>query len=526
LAPFELSREVVLGVAMLGFSGTLIYFFAHRLRLLADQALQSEDRSRQSEERLRCLFEESPIGQMLIEPDRLNIVQCNQAAAQVLGYSRQNLCRLSVRDFTVGVDGEADQTLQQRLFSHENVQAELQVRRKDGARRDVSMTVVPLKTPEGLRFHATQVDITELKLAQEELRIAATAFDCNEAIIVMDAEFKILRVNNAVTQMSGYSDYEIQGRHISELRPGRHLPAFYEAIWHEVARHGVWRGELWQTLKSGEDRPFLGTLTAVKNKRGVVTHYVSSMVDATNNRLMEKQRLLNEAAHRNTLVREVHHRIKNHLQGIVGILNRFAKKHPDTAVPLHQAIGQVQSISIIHGLQGHSATSSVLLCELIRAISDEIQVLWQTPMVLDIASDWPRYFVTEDEAVPIALVLNELILNAVKHGGQSHGSVSVGLCQGSDVGVVHIRIGNQGHFEFNRHPSRMPHSGLNLIEALMPRHGARILRDQQRDQVVTWLELEPPVIYLQSVPPATQGATVLAEPERWRSAIVGVETGR
>jgi two-component sensor histidine kinase len=118
----------------------------------------------------------------------------------------------------------------------------------------------------------------------------------------------------------------------------------------------------------------------------------------------EAKRLADEAAHRDTLVREVHHRIKNNLQGITGLLRQFAQHHPETAEPINQAIGQVQGIAVIHGLQGGAVASSVRLCELTGVIATEIQNLWQTPVILDILAAWQPRVIAENEAVPIALV--------------------------------------------------------------------------------------------------------------------------
>jgi two-component sensor histidine kinase len=279
------------------------------------------------------------------------------------------------------------------------------------------------------------------------------------------------------------------------LRSKRSLESFYDHIWQEVQRTGSWQGEGWHQRKNSEDFPERSTITAVRNAHGQVTHYVGFLTDISNEKQQEQQRLRDEVAHRNTLVREVHHRIKNNLQGIMGILRKFANRHPEMAEPMQQAISQVQTISVIHGLQGRAVTASVLLCELLRAIAGEIETLWLTPVVLDIAPEWALHVVAEEEAVPIALVLNELILNAVKHGGQANGKVHITLKQGLQPEQVHIVIANAGHFVEDRRRVGQAHSGLHLITALMPHSGARIFREQHVDQVTTVLELEFPVIF-------------------------------
>lgn len=336
-----------------------------------------------------------------------------------------------------------------------------------------------------------------LRQREEALRIAAIAFECQEGMIVTDANRVILRTNQSFTRIMGYTNEEVRGKTTEFMRSDRHSSAFYDTAWETAQRVGSWQAEVWHQRKNREVFAQWVTGTAVKNTRGEVTHFVITHIDITRQKQQEQQRLRHEAAHRATLVREVHHRIKNNLQGITGLLRQFAQKHPETAEPMNQAISQVQGISIIHGLQGSTVTSAVRLCELMAAIAQEIQTLWQTAVVLEIAPQWIPAIIAEAEAVPMALVLNELVVNAIKHGGKAQGQVRITLRAGPQVDTLQIRITNAGYLAPDYMQPGQPRNGLQLIAALMPRHGARIVREQHGHQVVTLLELGPPIIVLE-----------------------------
>lgn len=339
-------------------------------------------------------------------------------------------------------------------------------------------------------------EITGRKRAEAELRIAATAFECQEGMIITDTNRIILRTNQSFTRIMGYTDEEVVGRATTFMRSDRLPASFYDAAWEAARRDGSWQAEVWHRRKNGEVFPQWLTSTAVKDEHGNITHFVITHIDITSRKQQEAKRLTDEAAHRDTLVREVHHRIKNNLQGITGLLRQFAQRHPETASLMNQAIGQVQGISVIHGLQGGADPSSVRLCELTGAIAAEVQALWQSPVVLDIPPEWVPCVIAGNEAVPIALVINELIVNAVKHGGKASGSVSITLRKGAKPDMLEITIINRGQLALDDMQTDRPHSGLQLIAALMPHHGARIVREQRGDTVVTLLELGPPVLSL------------------------------
>ncbi len=220
--------------------------------------------------------------------------------------------------------------------------------------------------------------------------------------------------------------------------------------------------------------------------------------DALN--IEEQQRVLHEAAQREALVREVHHRIKNNLQGIGGLLQQFGRQKPEIAEQMQLATGHLNGISIIYGLQGRHHDAKVRLCELTREIAQANSALWQTDIVVDVLADLTYRIVAEKEAVSLALVLNELMVNAIKHGGKAHGHVSVSLRQGPGLEGVVLRIFNAGHLRNNHDRPTQQHHGLQLVESLSPREGLKVTLTQHGEQVLTLLHVTAPVLALETPP--------------------------
>ena len=131
------------------------------------------------------------------------------------------------------------------------------------------------------RCVGTVQDITAIKHSEDEIRIAATAFESQEGMIITDAGQRILRVNAAFTRISGYNLEDVSGRTPALFKSGRHDQAFYQAMWESIAAKGSWQGEIWNRRKNGEVFPEWLTITAVKNSSGRITHYVGALTDIT-----------------------------------------------------------------------------------------------------------------------------------------------------------------------------------------------------------------------------------------------------
>ncbi|MDR3394630.1 MAG: EAL domain-containing protein, partial [Parasulfuritortus sp.] len=132
------------------------------------------------------------------------------------------------------------------------------------------------------------------KKAEEELRIAASAFESQEAMIVTDADTVILRVNRAFTEITGFTAEEAVGQTPRLLKSGRHGADFYRQMWESINRTGVWQGEIWDRRKNGNEYPKWLTISAVKNDEGTVTHYIGSHYDITEQKQAEEK--INELA--------------------------------------------------------------------------------------------------------------------------------------------------------------------------------------------------------------------------------------
>ncbi|HAF44105.1 MAG TPA: hypothetical protein DCK83_03970 [Gallionellaceae bacterium] len=139
-----------------------------------------------------------------------------------------------------------------------------------------------------LRSIGTVQDVTERERLAEQARIAAVAFETQEAIIVTDRDANIITVNRAFEEITGYSQEEVQGKNPRMLSSGRHEAGFYKQMWDAINETGRWSGEMWDRRKDGGVYPKWLTITSVKH-HDEVTHYVAVFVDISERKKAEEE---------------------------------------------------------------------------------------------------------------------------------------------------------------------------------------------------------------------------------------------
>ena len=226
--------------------------------------------------------------------------------------------------------------------------------------------------------------------------------------------------------------------------------------------------------------------------------------EVTAQRAAEAERLREAIAQRELLVREVHHRIKNNLQGVVGLLQGIADRRPEVAAALQDAVGQVGAIAQVYGLQvGDDGPPRVrqVMEAIVASVCRMTGTHIDTRTVVE-AGNAEAWLLREGDSIPVALALNELLTNAIKHG---RGEVS--CCLVAQADRVRIEIRNKGQLPEGFVPGQRTSgggSGLSLVRALLPRRGAQLRFEQSGEMVLCTLELQAPGTLLSDIQAAAK----------------------
>ena len=260
-----------------------------------EQALRLAD----SEARFRSVFEKSSSVMLLIGAKSGIIEGVNQAAARFYRYPRERLIGMSINEInTLSREQIAEQ--RRRAIEEECNIFHFQHRLANGEVRDVEVRSTPIQINDEPLLFSIVHDISDRVKAEAHLRLAASVFDhAREAIVITDPQARIVDVNEAFTQITGYSRAEVLGKDPKILSSGQHDEDFYCRMWRDLEIDGHWYGELWNKRKNGELFAELLTISRVSDEHNNTRHYVGLFSDIT--AIKENERELEQIAHYDSL---------------------------------------------------------------------------------------------------------------------------------------------------------------------------------------------------------------------------------
>jgi diguanylate cyclase (GGDEF)-like protein/PAS domain S-box-containing protein len=226
-----------------------------------------------------------------------NILEVSDTFCTMLGYSREELIGMNVAKWDVNFNSaERKRMLSKQSLLKVRSQFETRHRRKDGGIFPVEVSGFSVElTDKPVLFYSSR-DITQRKLAEEQLHLAASVFThSREAIMITKPDGRIVDVNGAFTRITGFSRDEVLGRKPSLLSSGRHDADFYAAFWRSLLGKGHWYGEIWNRRKNGEVYAEMLTISTVGDAQGAIGHYVALFSDITSHK--EHERQLEHIAH-------------------------------------------------------------------------------------------------------------------------------------------------------------------------------------------------------------------------------------
>lgn len=196
-------------------------------------------------------------------------------------------------------------------------------------------------------------DISERVKGETDLRIAAVAFESFQGMLVTDKDNRILRVNRAFTEVTGYSQAEVLGKTPHIFSSGRHNKAFYQDMWQQINSRGHWHGEIYDKRKSGDIYPQWLSISAVKDEKQQVSHYVASISDISTEK--DNAKKIHDLAYFDSLTGLPNRRLL--LTNIIKIQRKSANNHKLGAV----IFIDLDQFKNINDLWGHAVGDRLLL---------------------------------------------------------------------------------------------------------------------------------------------------------------------
>jgi len=141
----------------------------------------------------------------------------------------------------------------------------------------------------GKLYDEINIMLQRLDKAHEEQKVAAAAFETPSGMTITDANQKILRINRAFTEITGYTEDDIIGKTPNILSSGYHDNTFYKEMYLVLEKNNYWSGEIYNRHKNGKIYPQYLTIQVVLNEQGETQYYVSAFLDLTLQKNTEKK---------------------------------------------------------------------------------------------------------------------------------------------------------------------------------------------------------------------------------------------
>ena len=262
------------------------------LALMYQQQRQSLPAQPECPDFLDTMMSHAPVGIGKLDLNG-TILWVNPAIEKMLGYSQQELLRLTVAELNHPDDWLTSIPLYEALKRGERpaFTQEKRYLHRDGSVLWGRVTVTLIRNeqmhPDYLMVVLENID--PMKRHAEQLKLSHRVYDnLSEAILVCDADSRIISVNPAFEKITGYSEEEARGQRPSLLKSGLHDQTFYADMYHALERVGIWRGEVWNKRKNGKLYPQQLMISALR-EGGRISQYIAIFSDLSQTKLAEQK---------------------------------------------------------------------------------------------------------------------------------------------------------------------------------------------------------------------------------------------
>ena len=465
---------------------------------------KSEEELSERNELFRLVVNNSPSGIFTVD-DRFRFTYVNERVAEISGYEKEEIIGEDFRKF---LEEESRALVTSRYRKRQRGEEEPQkyefyIIRKDGERRLVEVVSGVLKTPKGKVQTVVHInDITEhrkmeKKLKESEARYKSLVEKARIAILIDDKDGNLKYFNDRLCEVFGYRREELEGKTILTLVH----PEDRETVIHlhrsRVSGKKVESSYEFKGIKKDGTALFCEVDAVVLREKNQVIGTRSYVRDITESK-KDKMRIEDSLREKEVLLREVHHRVKNNMQVISSLLALQSANIEDEDILeiFRESRGRIKTMAMVHEkLYGSEELSKVDLSKYIDSLAHYLfQSFGIDSEKIVLKKDIEKISLDINTAIPLGLLLNELISNSLKHGfpDKEKGEVRVSMVRTGDerlkLVVSDNGVGVKDEIDMNKPGS----FGLQLVNMLIEQlHGdMKIERDEETSFVITFKELK------------------------------------
>ena len=353
-----------------------------------------------SEEKYHDLYDNAPDMYFSIEYASGQIRECNNTFLHYTGYSKAEIIGRPIFDL---YDHDSKEDITKRKQAEKDLRAAHDVLERKVAERTAHLLAVNAQL------------IAEIELRQESEEKYCSLASTVDALMLVDRKCRYLFANDNYLAGFGAEKNKIIGRTYEEFHCAEHSKIFAAAVESVFATGNPYQDQ-WLGVRSGTH--WLRTFSSVVNNEGTITAVIVSAKDIEDRKIAEGQ-LLASLKEKELLLRELHHRVKNNIQVIGGLLDLQVRSEtvPEIIEKFNDCKNQIRSMALIHEhLYRSQDLANIDLGEYVEFLAQELARFYRRDVSNNqLTVEAAKIRLAIDIALPCGLILNELIANVFKH---------------------------------------------------------------------------------------------------------------
>lgn len=434
--------------------------------------LEKEEVLLRSQAELKAIYDHAPVMLCLVNEDR-HVLYANPALTAFIGVSEDDLkggnacgvfgCINALDDRRGCGFGSKCQVCALRLAMEDTFKTGASHKKVDyqatliGAEADrvvsLSGSTTLIRSSGQKRLLLCLHDITERKQAEDLLRVSKERFrrlfaHNSATMLMIDPETgDIIEANRAAANFYGWSVAELKQMRIQQINTL--APEAVEKLMQETRSSGSLRLEFRHRRANGtiRDVEVFSSRIEISDK-----DFLYSIIHDISERKQAEEALKDSLAEKDVLLREVHHRVKNNMAAIIGLFNlhRQAMDDPQSQTVLSELSSRVRAMSLVHEkLYRSKSLAKIDFQDYIQSLISHLRTSFGSPGIkCDIQASGVE--MPLDLAVPCGMIINELVINALKYAflqkrpNPGEGGDRIEVAMSHDNGTFVLSIADNG----------------------------------------------------------------------------------